>query len=159
MLKILIASAMTFVVTASNITDVSTCPTATIVDPSVDQSCPSNCHCQFNCSSYICKRQIQVKVETAAHAEFNFFGFPNAGYSWTIQSAGTSTVNCGNQRTGTTNACKNIRLLGEGITAKCFGTNACYKAECEGASSKIVECKGVNACYHTTKNDTCFTKK
>ena len=48
-----------------------------------------------------------------------------------------------------TKGCYDIRLWGDGITAKCFGTNACYKAECEGASSKIVQCKGTNACYAT----------
>ena len=151
MIKILTASAMTLVTIASNITDVSTCPTATIVDPTTDQSCPSNCHCQFNCSSYKCGSDVQVNVGFFSTAEFNFYGFVNVGYSWTIRSAGTTTVNCGfdddNNGGYVTNACYDIRLLGDGITAKCFGTNACYNAECEGASSKIVQCKGTNACY------------
>ena len=152
MLKTLIASAMTLVITASNITDVrvpvSTCPTATIVDPTTDQSCPLNCHCQFNVST---NGPIQVKVEKFAYAEFNFHG-ANAGYSWTIQSAGTSIVNCGFDGRPSTNVCHDIRLLGEGITAKCFGTNACYNADCEGASSKIVQCQGINACYDAKSN-------
>jgi hypothetical protein len=119
----------------------SACNPVFVQDPQVDSTCSNGCVCTYNMTTYKSARDLTIKVEANAQALFNV-DYTSSGYGLTIQSAGVAVVNCRG-----VSSCYDVRLLGEGISAYCYGTSSCYSTDCEGASSKIVSCTGLSSCY------------